>query len=125
VYCLDTYALWEIQYQNPTFSRFLTEEFVVTDWTMMEFYRTLLRKYDKQTADYWIKKLAVFCKSVELSILIEAAQFQHEHKKKRLSLFDCVGYMYAKKNKLLFVTGDKEFKEKESVLFLKKGTQCN
>ena len=56
--CLDTYPLVEIHNGNPKFAHLLTEEIVITDLTMTEFYGYLYRKYNKQTADYLHKK---FC----------------------------------------------------------------
>lgn len=118
--CLDTYALVEINNGNPKFVSFLEEDAVITDITMAEFYADMYRKYDERTADYWHKKLSVFCKPVHREILIKAVKFRIENKKKNLSFFDCVGYVYSLENSLKFVTGDKEFKDKEGVIFIQK-----
>ena len=120
MYCLDTYALWEIQFGNQRYSRFLTEDFVITDWTAAEFYRTLLREYDRKTADYWFRKLRPYCKQVPVEILIKAVLFQSESKKKKLSLFDCVGYLFSIERQLAFVTGDKEFEKMPGVEHIRK-----
>ncbi|HLC46294.1 MAG TPA: PIN domain-containing protein [Candidatus Nanoarchaeia archaeon] len=120
MYCLDTYALWEIQLGNQKYSRFLTEEFIITDWTAAEFYRTLLREHDIKTADYWFRKLRPYCRQVPVEILIKAILFQAENSKNRISLFDCVGYMFSKENRMVFVTGDKEFEKRPGVAYIKK-----
>lgn len=119
MYCLDTYALWEIQFGNKKFLRFLNEEIVIPDWTLAEFYKTLLKEYDEKTADYWFRKFKQYCKKVEIDILINAVLFQHTNKKQGMSLFDCVGYIYSLENDIKFVTGDKEFEHREGVLFIK------
>ena len=120
MYCLDTYALWEIQLGNPKFAIFSTEEFIVNEWTFVEFYRSLVKQYDKATADYWLRKLQPFIQKVELETLTKAVLFQEENKKGNMSLFDAVGYMYAQEHTILFVTGDKEFKGRKGVLFIQK-----
>lgn len=120
MYCLDTYALWEIQYANPKFSLFSNEQFVITEWTFVEFYRSILKQYDKVTADYWLRKLQPFIKKVNLDILTKAVVFQEENKKTDISIYDAIGYIYAQENNILFVTGDKEFKGRNGVMFIQK-----
>lgn len=118
--CLDTYALIEICDGNPKFSALLTEEVVVPDLTMAEFYADLYRKYGKQTADYWHRKLSPVCISVPREILIKAVTYRIDHKTEKLSFFDCVGYMFALERGMIFVTGDKEFRHKPQVQFMLK-----
>ena len=119
--CLDTYALWEIQAGNEKYSRIFEQPFVIADWTMVEFYRTLLREFvDQRTADYWLRQLSSYVQKVDLSIAIKALHFQKENKKANLSIFDCVGYIFAVENNHTFVTGDKEFKNRKNSLFIKK-----
>ena len=120
MYCLDTYALWEIQFANEKFSNFLVDNFVVADWTLAEFYRGLLRTYNEATADYWLRKLRPSCRKVDIDTIIKAARFQYNNKKAKMSMYDTVGYIFAQENALLFVTGDKEFKGREGVLFIQK-----
>lgn len=117
--CLDTYALVEIHNGNPLFSSLLNVDAVITDLTLAEFYGLIYRKHDKRTADYWYHKLQFFCKSVSLSILIKAIQFKVDNKKQRFSFFDCVGYIFSLENKMIFVTGDREFQEMDGVEFIK------
>lgn len=118
--CLDTYALVEICDGNPKFSTLLNEEVVITDLTMAEFYGCLYRKYDLKTAQYWLRKLTPLCHPVSREILIKAVQYRVDNKSQNLSFFDCVGYLFARENNIIFVTGDKEFKHKESVQFMPK-----
>ena len=46
--------------------------------------------------------------------------FKVDNAKKNVSFFDAVGYIYSRENRLLFVTGDKEFKNLEGVEFITK-----
>ncbi|MBI2135907.1 hypothetical protein HYU06_02465 [Candidatus Woesearchaeota archaeon] len=77
-------------------------------------------KYDRKTADYWHKKLSFICRAAPREVLIKAVISRIDNKKKNLSIFDCVGYMYAIENKMNFVTGDKVFESLESVDFITK-----
>ena len=78
-----------------------------------------LRNYNEQTAQYLFKKFEAYLKPVDVKILIKAVKFRQENKKENLSFFDCVGYVYALENNMNFVTGDKEFKNKDNVEFVK------
>ena len=118
--CLDTYALMEVSNGNPKFSLLMREDFVITDPTMAEFYIILRKKHNDQTAQYWHKKLALFCKPVTRQTLINAMIFREENKKDEISIFDAVGYTFAIENGYVFVTGDKEFNNREGVMFLQK-----
>ena len=120
MYCLDAYALWEINFGNEKFSKFLRYDFIVSDWTLIEFYRGMLREYGQETADYWLKKLKPHAKPVGIDMLIKAVLFQHENRKRKMSLFDCVGYIFSLEHDFKFVTGDKEFEHREGIEFIKK-----
>lgn len=117
--CLDTYALVEINNGNPKFASLLTEDAVITDIIMAEFYGYLYRKYDLRTADYWHRRLSFFCQPVSRDIMIKAVRFKVDNSKEDLSFFDCVGYIFAVENGMKFVTGDEEFKDKPQVEFVR------
>ncbi len=118
--CLDTYALMEISQQNPEFEVYLDSDFVITEITLVEFYGVILKEYDEKTAEYWFRKLEGYAVSVGKEILKEAIKFRYENKKKNISFFDAVGYVFSLANGCLFVTGDKEFKGLKNVEFKQK-----
>ncbi len=118
--CLDTYALMEVSNGNPKFSLLMKEDFVITDPTMAEFYLIIRKKHNDQTAQYWHKRLAPFCKPVARQTMINALIFREENKKSEISIFDSIGYIFAAENGHDFVTGDKEFKGRKGVMFLQK-----
>jgi len=120
VNCLDTYALWEIQLANPKYSPILNCPFIITDWTLVEFYKTMLKEYGKEIAVKWYEKFKPYFKRVDIDILIKAVDFHRENKREDISLFDSVGYIFSLEKNYIFVTGDKAFKNKEGVLFIQK-----
>ena len=117
---LDTYALIEISKGNPKFIHFIETDFFILDLILAEFYSVLLREQNEETADLWYKKLESYTERASLSILINAVKYRDMHKKENLSFFDCVGYIFAKENNMKFVTGDKQFANREGVVFIKK-----
>ena len=116
--CLDTYVLVEICNGNSKFVDLLNEKAIVTDIIMAEFYADLYRKYGLKTADYWHRKLNPLCRTVSKEILLKAVRYRIDNKKQKLSFFDCVGYVFAQEHSMIFVTGDKEFKNKKGVQFM-------
>ncbi len=117
--CLDTYALVGINNENPNFLIYLNENNVITDLTLAEFYGDLYKKYNEKTAEYWFRKLSLLSRSVSKEILIKAMKYKIDNKKQNLSFFDCAGYIFAMENGMNFVTGNREFKDKEGVEFVK------
>ena len=117
--CLDTYAILEIARNNKNYKKILMQEFVVPSAILAELYYVLYRDTNEETAKYWFKRFRNFNQDVNLDTWIKSARFKYEHRKENLSFFDCIGYIFAKENNLLFVTGDKAFARKKNVLYLK------
>ena len=70
--CLDTYALVEIDKENPKFAQYTKEDFVLTGETLAEFYWVLMRDVNRSVADFWHKKLLPFSVSVAPDLLVRA-----------------------------------------------------
>ena len=117
--CLDTYALVEIAKANPSYAIYITQDFVIADLTLAEFYAVLLREEGELSAEEWFTKLEAYAMPVSREILKDAVRFRYAHRKQRISFFDAAGYQYAQRNAMMFVTGDKEFEKMEGVEFLK------
>ncbi len=116
---LDTYALIEISRGNPNFMHLLNQDFVILDLILAEFYNVLIRKQEEKIANFWYKRLEGYVNIASLPILIKAMKYRYDNRKQNLSFFDAVGYIYARENNMKFVTGDKEFKDKDGVEFIK------
>ena len=124
LFCLDTYAIVEIYYGNPKFSKFILGNFVISDWILGEFYYVWMQKYGEVEADTLIKELEKNSIQVSKEIIIKAMKFRYQHKKENkdsnISFFDAIGYIFSKENNYTFVTGDKEFEGLENVDYVKK-----
>ena len=117
--CLDTYALVEIAKGNSIFAQHLQQDIIITEITLAEFYGVILREEGEKMAEQWFQKLNSYSQPVDMKTFIEAVKFRYEHKKKNISFFDAVGYIFSIRNNLNFVTGDKEFEHFKQVEFKK------
>jgi len=112
-YFWDSYAIIELIAGNPNYAKYIQERVFIT------IYWIALREYTEQEADFIYNKYKEGLVNINDEVLKEAIKFRKEHKKKNLSYTDCIGYIYAIKNKLKFLTGDKEFENMPNVEFVK------
>lgn len=119
MYCLDTYALIEMRLENPAYAKYLSCDIIIPEPVLAEYYYVLYRQLDRSTADKWFEKLKVYRTPTSVKNWIDALIYRHEHKRQNLSVFDCIGYIYSLDNGYTFVTGDKEFKNKKGVEYVK------
>ena len=115
---LDTYAMIEIFEGNKKYLVYKSMEEVTTRFNLFEFYYVVLSKYGKEKADIVFKNYKNIAKEVSDDILKSAAAFKLEHKKKRFSFTDCIGYKYAESIGTKFLTGDYVFKNFSNVEFV-------
>ena len=52
-------------------------------------------------------------------VIKQAMKFRYEHKKRKMSMTDCISYFQAKELGLKFLTGDKEFQDLDNVEFVR------
>ena len=118
-YFWDSYAVIEFENGNPSYQIFSGTKVSFTIFNLGEIYWNFLNNLEeKETNDlYEYYKDSV----VEISdeVLKEAIKFRKVNKKKDLSYADCIGYIYALKNGMKFLTGDKEFQGLKNVEFVR------
>ncbi len=115
---LDTYAMVEIFEGNKNYLTYRTANIDITRFNLFEFYYVILSKYGKEKADRVFRNYRNVSKEVSDDILKSAAEFKLEHKKKRFSFTDCIGYKYAESIGAKFLTGDYLFKGFPNVEFV-------
>ncbi|MEI6732115.1 MAG: PIN domain-containing protein [archaeon] len=118
-YFFDSYAIIEMINQNPNYLNFVNEQIATNALNLGEVYFYFLRRHGRQTAEYWVNSLSFELIDFDRNLALEAAAFRFEHKKKQFSYPDCIGYLSALKNGLVFLTGDREFEGMPNVLFVK------
>ncbi len=118
-YFWDSYAVIELMSGNPNYAKYSGEEVTITIFNLVEIYWHALHEYGERQAQelYGTYKKAVVEPDGEA--LMEAIKFRKEHKKKGISYADCIGYIYAKRYGLKFLTGDRQFERLANVEYAK------
>jgi predicted nucleic acid-binding protein len=117
-YFYDTYALIEVFRGNPNYADFMIEKDGITSrLNLMEVYRFLLRVMENPRAENYFDSLIPFTIEFEDDDIKQAVLLKE--KDKNLSYIDCLGYASSLRRGIKFLTGDKEFSDRDDVLFLK------
>ncbi len=116
----DTYALYEIINGNPTYKDYEKEIAIITSkLNLMKLHYGMLLLHGKEKADEYYEKFLEFAVEIEDGIIKMANYFRAEHKKRKLSYVDYIGYIIAKLRNIKFLTGDIQFQDLENVQFVK------
>ena len=118
-YFLDTYAIVEIARKNPNYERYIGVPFAMTKLNLFELHQYLLRGKGEAYADELIRWYLPNVVDYEVEVIKKASKLRAGHPGKNLSMTDCVGYVYARENDMVFVTGDMELMGMENVEFVK------
>lgn len=114
-YFFDTYAIVELLSHNPRYTKYNDCPFIITILNKLELYWWALTHHNKAFADTLID---IPVQEITNDIIQQAILFRQEHKKRDISYADAVGYTFARKHGLLFLTGDKQFKDLPGVEFV-------
>ena len=116
----DSYAVIEILKGNPNYAKYVQEEVILTQFNLVEIYFSALTDLSETGADEIFKKYRDNIVDIDDDSLKEATRFRRKvYKEKKISYTDAIGYIYAKRNGLIFLTGDKEFKDLDNVEFVR------
>ncbi len=122
-YYVDTYALVEILRGNQSYEKYASEELVTSEFNLLELAYALTRDHGKEKAVEILRIVRAFVAIIQPSDkdYAEASALRIELKKqaRNLSLIDALGYVLAKRLKIPFLTGDREFKELDGVEYVK------
>ena len=117
-YFFDSYAAIEILKENPKYKPYTESEFTITLFNLAEIYWYVLNNFDDKTSDEVYENFRYAVVEVDDETLKEAIKFRKQNKKKDMSYTDCIGYIYALRNNMKFLTGDKEFENMKNVEFV-------
>ncbi|MBI2652071.1 type II toxin-antitoxin system VapC family toxin [Candidatus Woesearchaeota archaeon] len=116
----DTYALLEIIKGNNSYNKYIKNIGIVTTrLNLMELFHRLYILHGIGIAEFYYQEYLPFAVGISDSLIKKAAIFRAENKKKDLSYIDCIGSIFAKENKIKFLTGDIQFKDMDNVEFVK------
>lgn len=116
----DAYAIIELINGNENYHKYKDLIILTNSLHLSEVVYSLLLRIDLDSAIKIISDLNLDLIEISSEISIESAIFRFKNKQKKLSYADCIGYITAKKNDMIFLTGDKEFENLENVEFVKK-----
>ncbi|HLC32679.1 MAG TPA: PIN domain-containing protein [Candidatus Nanoarchaeia archaeon] len=105
----------EVIKKDPSFARYFELPFTTTILNKIELYWWGLNYNSKEFADKIIK---FEVEEITEEIISAAMILRKEHKKRNLSYADATGYAFAQKKGLLFLTGDRQFKDLAGVEFV-------
>lgn len=118
-YFFDSYAIIEIVKKNSKYLIYSDSDVTFTVFNLAEIYYSVLNSFDEETANEVFNAYREAVAEISDEVLKEAMKFRKTNKKKDLSYADCIGYVYALKNKMKFLTGDKEFEGLRNVEFVR------
>jgi hypothetical protein len=116
----DSYAVIETIKGNSNYSPYKDEEVIITIFNLAEIYFSALKDLEETIAEKIYQQYSLSVLEVSDKVIKNAMKFKLKNKNKNLSYTDCIGYIYAIENDLVFLTGDKEFEDLENVEFVKK-----
>lgn len=119
IFFFDSYALFEIISGNLKYKLYIKARVVTTKLNIFEVYRGLSRDVGEEEAEKFLEEYYPFSIDFNEEDIRNAAKLKIEHKKRDLSMTDCIGYVLAKRLSIKFLTGDKEFKDLANVEFVK------
>ena len=117
-YFWDSYAVIEFIDGNKNYAKYIDEEVSITIFNLAEIYWFAINEYEEEQADAVYQRFRDSVISIDDETLKDAIKFRKKHKTKDLSYTDCIGYTFALKNNMRFLTGDREFKDMENVEFV-------
>jgi|SRR3989338_3542759 len=118
-YFFDTYAIIEILEESPDYKEYREKDVTLTVFNLAEIYYSCLGNFNEQELQEIYDKYKESVVEIDDETFKEAMKFRKELKKRDVSYTDSIGYTYAKRHNMKFLTGDKEFENLENVEFVK------
>jgi predicted nucleic acid-binding protein len=117
-YFFDTYAIIELLKKNPQYLQYNESPLITTVLNKIELTWWALNEYGEAFADI-LRKSITHVVDIPDDVIKEAMILRKQHKKRDLSNADAIGYAYALKNNLRFLTGDQQFRNFPNVEYVK------
>jgi len=117
-YFFDSYAIIELIGKNPAYKKYEESPLVTTVLNKIEVVSWGLVTYGEEFSDILVKSLQ-YVVDIPDDVIREAVRMKRRENKRNVSYADCIGYCFARNNGLLFLTGDKEFKDLPGVEYVK------
>lgn len=115
----DTYAVIALLDGQPSYAPYIDKEVVLTIFNLAELHFITLKNFGPAKAREVYHQFQDCAAEPDPEDIFAAMEFRLTNKSRNMSITDCIGYIYAKRHGLLFLTGDKEFQHLENVEFVK------
>ena len=119
MFFFDTYALVEFNKGNEDYRQYFGLPIYTSIFNLYEFFYSVLAQHGEEKARQATSKLNANLVPLEIEDIVRASKFRLKHKGKKLSYADALGYETARHRKLIFLTGDMQFKEMKNVEYVK------
>jgi PIN domain. len=116
----DSYAIIEILKGNERFLPYMTGHLVTTEFNICEVAFAVCRDYPEKTRQVMarVRKMVALMPTTDEDYCEGAAMRRKTTRTgKKLSTIDCVGYAVSCRQKIPFLTGDREFEDLDNVEF--------
>lgn len=117
-YFFDSYAIIEIIEDNESYRKYAEFPLVTTELNKIEILWWAINKHGIELGRMLAESISKTA-DIDNETLLEAMEFRKKHKKRSISYTDSIGYIFSQKNKMLFLTGDDQFKDMPGVEFVK------
>lgn len=119
IYFFDSYAIMEILKGNPNYNNYKKSGIILTKLNLFEIYHNIIYQFDEGMAEKVYGMYLPYVVDFGDDVIKNAAKFRLKHMKKRMSMADCIGYIFSLKAGVKFLTGDDAFENFENVEFVK------
>ena len=118
-YFFDSYAIVEIVKKSSNYEKYSGEVVVFSLLNLIEVSYIVLLEKRIEEAQLVYDKLRPYVCEIPDDVILDAIQFRLNNRRESYSYADCIGYSYALKKGLLFLTGDDAFNGLLNVEFVK------
>lgn len=118
----DSYAIIEILKGNERYLPYMAGHLVTTEFNICEVAFAVCRDYPDKTRQVMgrVRKMVTLVPTTDEDYCEGAAMRRKTTSAgKKLSTIDCVGYAVSRRQKIPFLTGDREFEDIEKVEFVR------
>ena len=114
----DTYALMEIIRGSPSYEKYKPSTVIINHFIFAELCYNVL-KISKEKAEEAARIYKKHISIISSKQIFDAMVFRYRHKKRSLSMADCISYQQAQNRGVPFLTGDEQFRGMSGVEFVK------
>lgn len=118
-YFFDTYAVMEVAQGSESYRPYTSCEAFICVLNLFEMYYSACRRWGLEAADKLMELYRESAVAFGEDVVKEGALMRLRHFRLNLSMADCIGYVLARRLRVKFLTGDRQFEGMPNVEFVK------